>query len=749
VDGTSACVQTKNTSLTPTGTSYKLCIQPYNATPGSCFNIFAVNDSVDISTLVPTPTAQLNYDILFPGTFTALQTYVTGCGSNACTIQIAANIATTSNYAIPSNVTLWFSNGSQLQPAVGTTLTINGPIQAPASKIFGGAGTIALGPLVKSAPVQWWGAVADSDHLGSTGTDNTAAIQACLNDISPGTTCYLSAGNYKTTSALLINRSGVSVRGASSPPTSTAWSAPHPSRIVTTSTTADIIEVWGNNTSNALNDNFIQDLTLTRGVIPVAGSLPASNGAAISEKFTYEAVVQNVSMEDSAVGIYFHGVGASAKGYFENLDVVYGLNGIVETTGNLVGYYIDSLDGTFSPSLRLRNFDTQAPGIPTSHPGLTIEGLDASGSQMSDIHVYHFEAFLVDYGIVLNGIGMTGFAQATDIFFENCILDNIIKTGVLISGTAGYGTISITDGWIYILNSSAGLHAVDLENSAAVTISHQKIYTPNLSGAVILVNAGGNEHIVDNDFIAGPAGAISLVATSASVISGNIFAGLNNWGTSVISLTSNSSYNTVIGNTINGTATNGITIDNTTTGTQGLDSNSIGDPSLGTITNKFNVSSGNFLGIANGMRIGVNTTTITGAQGTDVNLLTSGTISGASGSTLCLDANNGATTVGCSGGGGGGGMTSFTFATNTTSVAAGTCTAQTGVTVTGATTSTTFTQPNPTTTLSGVTGWGSGGTLRIQVEAPTSNTFNYDICNDDPGAAHAPGSAVTWRAAWF
>jgi hypothetical protein len=102
--------------------------------------------------------------------------------------------------------------------------------------------------------------------------------------------------------------------------------------------------------------------------------------------------------------------------------------------------------------------------------------------------------------------------------------------------------------------------------------------------------------------------------------------------------------------------------------------------------------------------------------------------------------------------------TSFTFTTGTTSIAAGTCTAQTPITsgnvvsgsVTGIATTSTLIPPHPASgTLSGVTGWGSGGTLRIQIEPPTSNTFNYDICNDDPGAAHTPGSAVTWRAAWF
>lgn len=62
-DGVSPCVVTNNTSLTPTGTYYNICIQPYNQAPGSCLNAFALGGSVDISTLVPTAATQPNYGV--------------------------------------------------------------------------------------------------------------------------------------------------------------------------------------------------------------------------------------------------------------------------------------------------------------------------------------------------------------------------------------------------------------------------------------------------------------------------------------------------------------------------------------------------------------------------------------------------------------------------------------------------------------------------------------------------------------
>lgn len=55
-DGTSPCLITNNTALTPTGTSYTMCTQPYNVSPGSCIVTYATGGAIDISTIVPTPT---------------------------------------------------------------------------------------------------------------------------------------------------------------------------------------------------------------------------------------------------------------------------------------------------------------------------------------------------------------------------------------------------------------------------------------------------------------------------------------------------------------------------------------------------------------------------------------------------------------------------------------------------------------------------------------------------------------------
>jgi hypothetical protein len=93
------------------------------------------------------------------------------------------------NCTIPSNVTLQFSHGSCLVPAVGTTTTIQGYFTAPMSKIFcsdvASAGSIRLasvnsvdggGQSLVDVYPEWWGATA-ADTRGSR---NTPAIQAAI-----------------------------------------------------------------------------------------------------------------------------------------------------------------------------------------------------------------------------------------------------------------------------------------------------------------------------------------------------------------------------------------------------------------------------------------------------------------------------------------------------------------------------------------------------------------------------------------
>jgi hypothetical protein len=78
------CIVTANISLTPKGTAYRICEQPYYSTPGSCFFDYALGGTKDISSVVPSlSTGPTNYGgvqgppIPFLGTWNSATTYVT------------------------------------------------------------------------------------------------------------------------------------------------------------------------------------------------------------------------------------------------------------------------------------------------------------------------------------------------------------------------------------------------------------------------------------------------------------------------------------------------------------------------------------------------------------------------------------------------------------------------------------------------------------------------------------------------
>lgn len=58
-----SCIVASNTAISPSGTAYRICVQPYNTTPGSCFYDYATTSSKDITTVAPTlQTGPLNYN---------------------------------------------------------------------------------------------------------------------------------------------------------------------------------------------------------------------------------------------------------------------------------------------------------------------------------------------------------------------------------------------------------------------------------------------------------------------------------------------------------------------------------------------------------------------------------------------------------------------------------------------------------------------------------------------------------------
>lgn len=64
LDGVSACTLVQNTSIQPSGTSYRACLQPGFISPGSCFVFYALTSSLDITTTPATPPLTPAYSLV-------------------------------------------------------------------------------------------------------------------------------------------------------------------------------------------------------------------------------------------------------------------------------------------------------------------------------------------------------------------------------------------------------------------------------------------------------------------------------------------------------------------------------------------------------------------------------------------------------------------------------------------------------------------------------------------------------------
>jgi Restriction endonuclease len=355
-------------------------------------------------------------NVVYSSSYSSLNAAVAGCPlGGGCTVVISAPTSLSASLTTATTTTLQFYQPGALT-TTGFTLTANGPVIAAAYRIFAGSGTVTLGIATNKPAVEWFGAVGDWN--GTTGTDNTAAIQACLNALANGQ-CALQAQSYKTSAPLSITRSNVGIAGVSlGIPNSALYPTPSASEIIITNATADILDVSGTSTSANITYNKFTNFTLARN------QAPGTSAAGLRLSFSYGATIDGVTSQDSTAGFLFHGVGSQGTGYVQNSAATWGYNGFAETSGSLAGFEIDSSSGVASPSLRIRNSFAVAN---TTLSGTTTIGLESNGSALNDLMVDHFETATVNYGVFLQAA--TTSVPSTDIHkvFEDIFAKETIK----------------------------------------------------------------------------------------------------------------------------------------------------------------------------------------------------------------------------------------------------------------------------------------------------------------------------------
>jgi hypothetical protein len=530
--------------------------------------------------------------------------------STACTYVVTAQqtITLSANHTLSSNVSLNFLNGGKWTVNGAFTLTIPNQVQGTLNTHFAGSSAIAFGAKQALAPVEWFGAIGNWN--GTTGTDNTAAIQACLNALSVGQ-CALQAQSYKTTAPLTITRSQVGIVGVAGGGFAAAalYPTPSPSTIIISSAIADVLDVSGTSTSNNVAFNVFTNFTIARTQAPVSAK-------GISLTFSYGAKIDGVTSMDSTVDFYLHAFGSQGVGYIQNSAALWGFNGFGETSGSFAGIQVDSLDGTPSPSTRILNsFAVANPANVTA----TTFGIESNGSATADLMIDHFETATVSYGEFLQVSG----GLSTDVHILNAINDNCEITCIFVQSSLG--AVEVSGGWDFRVSTSTP--AIEITASTHVDITNLQIFYPAGTGVGLSVANSDSIRVSHNDLISGSGSAITFDTVRGSTITGNVMNGIT--ATNIISFV-NSSGDVISSNTINGTATNGISLDANSSGTGGLETNQIGNPAFGTVTNPIVNLGVNPTTFCCGNQIGLNGSTYQIRQGIR-----------ASGSPLCSAAANG------------------------------------------------------------------------------------------------------------
>jgi len=121
---------------------------------------------------------------------------ITAIGSTPATLLIPDGTHEGGGVTVPANVTLKVLQGALIHEADGTTLTINGSLEAGLYQVFSwtGSGRVVLGAEIAKVP-DWWGAIGDDT------TDDTTTLQVWA---TAGGNLYLPKKTYKITTGIIV-----------------------------------------------------------------------------------------------------------------------------------------------------------------------------------------------------------------------------------------------------------------------------------------------------------------------------------------------------------------------------------------------------------------------------------------------------------------------------------------------------------------------------------------------------------------
>jgi hypothetical protein len=387
------------------------------------------------------------------------------------------------------------------------------------SQLFAGSGTVVLAN-GQDAPVEWFGAVGYTSQASAvSGTDSMAAINACAASLTTGNQCKLQQLFYRTTGALVFGTSGVGLAGVTNGGVvANGGSAIIPSGIVSTSTTADIIDV-GSISAYIYNNKF-NDFAIMRS------AMGTSTSAGIRVIKCAGCIISHTNSNDSVYDYYLEGLPYYGQGVFEYNSALWGYNGFTPS-GTRYGVYIDT---TIAPQSTQLNYNQVANNLGTG----TSEGFYCvgTGAGCTDIYGVGNQTAMLSRGVYVNSPSDFHWDQSTN---DQC------GTCIYVTGASANGSAIFNGGWAY---SNTG-YSVDIESTYGTTITGMAIR----GSVTTLVNVNGSlQTLFGHNLIVASHGqnGIILTGSTRSNISGNNIQ-IGNSDT-CINLTAGSNANSVTGN---------------------------------------------------------------------------------------------------------------------------------------------------------------------------------------------------------
>jgi len=429
-------------------------------------------------------------------------------------VSIAQTMTIAANTSLGANVTLQFEGGSWTVNGSTFTLTIpTQPLYDPSvANFIQGTAALAINSALIPAPIEAFGAVGDCTNITCT-TDDAPFINFGAASLTAGNlTCQ--AKGYKIGSALAFNVSGVGLVG----PQSTA----PPCYFVSTSATADGLDINLASTSTYLYGNVFSNFAIVSGIAKTAGvGIVENHCQACTVSATgvndfptdYDFIDTPANYQNKTGGI-FNNAATRGAGYLGSAN---------STLTSEVGF---QFDGTTYPFLSIRFNGNTATDIGAG----VMTAFTAIGT-VDDLMADRNESAHTKYGWYFSG------ATGKDVHINNSILDNCTVACIYTSGYSGM--LSFDGGWAAAAGS--GL-AADFETSNGVSLTHTQILAASAGNAVesVLVHSSHNVSINDNTFqTCGSTCTVFQAATASSFTGNNVTTTYT-----ALSLIS-SSYNTV------------------------------------------------------------------------------------------------------------------------------------------------------------------------------------------------------------